>query len=149
MKLVLVQHGVALPKDQDPDRPLTEAGRQAVDALSTFLSQAGELPRHIYHSGKTRARQTAETLSVGRAPQARDDLAPDADPAAFAREAGTWGANAMVVGHQPFLGKLASLLLSGDETAIAIDFQPGTAVCVERDDADGWRLAWMVRPELL
>lgn len=149
MKLVLVQHGRALPKDQDPDRPLSEAGRQRVDALSTFLSQAGELPRRIYHSGKARARQTAETLSVGDAPRGRDDLLPESDPAAFVQEVTTWTASTMVVGHQPFLGKLASLLLTGEETALTIAFQPGTAVCLERDDGGGWSLAWMVRPELL
>lgn len=149
MKLVLVQHGEALPKDQDPNRPLTEAGRRDIDALSTFLSQANRLPSRVLHSGKARARQSAEVLSVGNAPQARAGLEPDADAAALAREAADWRADTMVVGHQPFLGKLTSFLLTGDETAVQVAFEPGSAVCLERDESGAWALAWMVRPELL
>jgi phosphohistidine phosphatase len=149
VKLVLVQHGEALPKDEDPDRPLTDRGRQDVSALSTFLSQAEELPALVLHSGKARARQSAEVLSVGSAPQVRDGLAPNDDTAAFAGELAAWREDAMVVGHQPFLGKLASRLLTGNETAVALAFEPASAVCLERDGEGRWRVAWMVRPELL
>jgi phosphohistidine phosphatase len=31
MKLYLMQHGQAMAKEQDPERPLTQQGRQDVD----------------------------------------------------------------------------------------------------------------------
>ncbi len=60
----------------------------------------------------------------------------------------------MVVGHLPFMGRLAAYLVAGSEDAVVAAFQPGTVVCLERADGDedgggGWALAWMVRPELL
>ncbi len=56
----------------------------------------------------------------------------------------------MVVGHLPFMGRLASRLVAGSEEANVAAFQPGTVACLERaDDGGGWALAWMVRPELL
>jgi phosphohistidine phosphatase len=88
-------------------------------------------------------------LSVGSAPQVRDGIAPNDDTAAFAGELAAWREDAMLVGHQPFLGKLASRLLTGDETAVALAFEPASAVCLERGDEGRWRVAWMVRPELL
>ena len=49
----------------------------------------------------------------------------------------------------PFLGKLAALLVTGDEAMDVVSFQYGCVVCLERDDADVCRVAWMLRPDLL
>ena len=74
MRLYLVQHGEALPKQVDPERPLSERGRSDVARVADFLKGAGIRVTRVAHSGKTRARQTAELLAsfVRR-------LAPDAD----------------------------------------------------------------------
>ena len=149
MRLILVQHGEAVDKAQDANRPLTERGRRDVDALSTALSQAEQLPREVLHSGKTRARQSAEALSVGTAPKARDGLGPTDPVAAFAGELAGRSEDLMLVGHQPFLGKLASRLLAGDEEAVAVGFVPGTAVCLERGEDGRWSLIWALRPDVL
>ncbi|MGD8931441.1 MAG: histidine phosphatase family protein, partial [Chromatiales bacterium] len=63
MKLYLMQHGQAMAKEQDPERPLTQQGRQDVDRLGQFLRQAGVRVVRVIHSGKLRARQSAETLA--------------------------------------------------------------------------------------
>lgn len=156
MRLILVQHGEAQPKDIDPDRPLTAQGRRDIDALATWLSQRSLLPGSIWHSGKSRARQSAEALSAGTRPQARGGLGPTDDTAPWAE----WlrlemTDDLMLVGHQPFLARLAARLLTGAERDGLIGFRPGAAVCLERrDDADaagdggGWQLAWMLRPDL-
>ena len=39
----------------------------------------------------------------------------------------------LVVGHLPFLGKLASDMMLGDEMIQAVDFQQGALVCLETD----------------
>lgn len=150
MRVILVQHGAARAKSEDPTRPLTDRGRGDIDALATWLSQRSLLPETIWHSGKTRARQSAELLSAGAAPQARDGLAPDADPGPIMEAFEEARGDLMVVGHQPFLGALAAQLLTGGAGAPpGIAFQPGSACCLERLEEGGWQLAWMLRPELL
>jgi len=148
MQLVLVQHGEAVSKEQDPNRPLTDAGRRDVDALATFLGRAEAVPATVWHSGKPRARQTAETLSVGNAAEARGGLGPQDDVDALAGELAERWSDLMIVGHQPFLGRLASRLLTGTSDGLAVAFEPGSALALARGEA-GWALAWMVRPGLI
>jgi phosphohistidine phosphatase SixA len=82
MRIYLAQHGLAVPKDVDPDRPLSDQGHQHVELLSDFLKQAGIRVEQVFHSGKTRAEQTASILarsilSAGGS-QARGGLGPKA-----------------------------------------------------------------------
>lgn len=148
MHVILVQHGEATSKEIDPDRPLTDRGRADIDALASRLSPRRLLPRQIWHSGKTRARQSAELLSSGVAPRPRDGLAPNDDPQPWATALAACDQDAMLVGHQPFLGKLAALLLTGDADRVSIGFVPGSACALERTEEDGWQVSWMLRPEL-
>ena len=55
----------------------------------------------------------------------------------------------MVVGHQPFMGRMTSRLLVGLENIADVGFQPGTVVCLESAEDGRWVLAWMAGPELL
>ena len=54
----------------------------------------------------------------------------------------------MLVGHQPFMGRLATQLLGhhGDEPPVL--FLPGSICALERNPSGAWQLIWMVRPEL-
>ena len=61
--LYLVQHGEAMDKDRNPDRPLTERGEVDIRNLGGFLERAGIAVEAVLDSGKHRARQTAEILS--------------------------------------------------------------------------------------
>lgn len=149
MKLLLVQHGEAVSKDQDPDRPLTDRGRADVAALAALLERAGQLPDAVWHSGKTRARQSAELLTATGTLDARDGLGPNDDPAAFAQSLADEARDRAIVGHQPFLGKLASHLLVGSADALHLGFEPGSAAELGRRDDGGWALTGFVRPALL
>lgn len=153
MRMYLTQHGLAMPKEIDPARPLSEQGRTDVRRLADFLGRAGVRVERVLHSGKARAEQTASLLS-GRLlpagqPRARDGLGPNdpVEPLATAIEA--WSADTLLAGHLPFLGRLASLLLASDPDRVMLAFQPGSMVCLERDTAGHWVLLWMLRPELL
>jgi phosphohistidine phosphatase SixA len=87
MDLYLMQHGQATTETEDPERPLTDAGRAAVQR----------------------------------------------------------------VGHMPFLGRLASLLVVGDKQAQVVGFQMGGLVKLEpKVDRDGFSVAWgaSARPRL-
>lgn len=153
MRLYLVQHGEAVPEEVDRDRPLSDRGRADVDALARFLRDAGVRPERILHSGKTRARQTADLLAAAlglrRGVQATQGLAPKDPVEPIARQAASWGSDTLLAGHLPFMARLASYLLTGDAEEVAVGYKPGTAVCIERSEEGTWSLIWMMRPELV
>ncbi|MFP4036381.1 MAG: phosphohistidine phosphatase SixA [Desulfobacteraceae bacterium] len=152
MRLYLVQHGRPVPKEQDPDRPLSDEGRREVERVANFLRQAGIRVPRVEHSGKTRAAQTAELLvervNPGAAAEPRSGLGPLDDPASFISSIAEQEEDRMLVGHLPHLDRLASLLAAGDQEAGVADFKQGGVVCLVRGDSGSWSIAWMVVPEL-
>ena len=62
MKLYLVHHGDAVPPDVDPQRPLSAEGRVGVEQVAGAAAQRAVKPAVVWHSGKLRARQTAEAF---------------------------------------------------------------------------------------
>ena len=151
MRLYLVQHGDSLPAEADTERSLSPRGRTDVGRLAAFLNGRANVAR-IWHSGKTRARQTAELLAATVGTDARieahrriDPLDPVED---FAAEVQGWKEDALVAGHQPFLGKLVARLVRGAVEPEVVRFEPGTAICLERAADGRWTVQWMLRPEL-
>ena len=153
MKLYLVQHGEACAKDVDPDRPLTDRGLADIDRLAEFLKQAGIRVERVLHSGKLRAAQTAEHLANTVAPgvelESSGIINPNDNPKAFDWQSDSWDRDTLVVGHLPFMAKLVSHLVVEDENRLITAYQPGSIVCLEREDGTHWRVNWMIRPELL
>ena len=47
------------------------------------------------------------------------------------------------------MARMVSLLITGDEGADTVAFQPGSVACLERGEDGEWMLSWMVRPELM
>jgi len=47
----------------------------------------------------------------------------------------------MIVGHLPLLGKLVALLVTGSEEKEIVEYQVGSAVCIERRDGGKWKVA--------
>ena len=155
MRHFLVQHGDAVAKEIDPDRPLSERGRNDVRQVASFLGTAGVHVSTILHSGKARAEQTARLLAEFLRPVGVDmrvEQVSGIDPLdpteGFARRIEEWAQDTMVVGHLPFMGKLASRLVTDDETVSTVSFKTGTIVCVERGEETGWSVSWMICPEL-
>ncbi len=153
MKLYLVRHGEAFAKEVDPDQSLSEAGRANVERLAAFLDRRGVSAARILHSGKTRARQTAEIIAEAMADAgacaARDGLAPNDPAAPIACEFAGLREDTVLVGHLPFLGNLAARLVVGSEDVTVAVFRPATMVCLEHGDGDGWYVAWMLRADML
>lgn len=152
MKLYLVQHGEAVAREVDPDRPLSEEGRVDVSRMAALLAGHVSVGR-ILHSGKTRARQTAQVLAARlgktREVEAMPGLAPEDPVGPVAVQFLGASVDTLVVGHLPFMAKLVSALVAGIEEPCIVDFRPGTVVCLEPCDGERWRMQWMVRPELL
>ena len=153
MRVYLVQHGEAQPKKVDPDRHLTPRGTGAVQRVAEFLKPLELCVRAIWQSGKPRARQTAELLAAGVSARdgivERPGLGPNDDVEPIAQAIVEAGEDAMVVGHLPFLGRLAAQLVAGDADVGIVAFRYGGVVCMEQQDDRDWRIAWMVTPATL
>ena len=151
MKLYLVQHGESVSKEIDPDRPLSAQGELDVKQLADFLKQAGVSVDQIKHSGKTRARQTAEILAKVLLDngdiEAIEGIAPNDPVAAFALTIPTLKTNTMIVGHLPFMAKLVSYLITYETNQPLVAYKPGSVVCLEQDESMNWQIQWMIRPD--
>ena len=153
MKLYLVQHGKAMPSEQDPDRPLSKEGRQEVQRIAHLLMPLKLTVDRVWHSGKTRARQTAEmyapVFAVGPEPAAREGLGPNDNVALLRDELAVATEDTMIVGHLPFLGKLACLLLTGYESGEVIAFHNAGVIYLERTTDNRWRIEWIATAAMI
>lgn len=123
MNLILWRHAdaenlpasLALNAQADLARELTDRGRKQAEKAAQWLRP--RLPDHtlILSSPAVRAVQTAQALTP--TPRIVRDLAPGAN-AMTLLGAIDWPGNVqtvVLVGHQPALGQLAALLLTGQE----------------------------------
>jgi len=153
MRIYLVQHGASKSEAEDPERSLTDEGRQTVEKMADYLTSAGASVDRIKHSDKWRARQTAGILAASLKPQSGMEqvsgMAPDDDISAMGISLHSEGEDVMLVGHLPYLSRLLSSLLLVDENRPLVEFRMGGVVCLERSEDRSWRLLWAVIPELL
>ncbi len=151
MRAYLVRHGRA--NQEDPNRGLTEAGRDGVQLIGRFLHSLGATVSLIQHSGKRRAEETAHLLAENvlttSGPHYADGLAPDDEPSVVANFLKVYTDNILIVGHLPHLERLTSLLLTGNENLRPVQFPNAGLVCLEKNAAGVWTLLWAVTPELL
>lgn len=153
MKVYLVRHGEAVSSGVDPKRPLSEHGRAEIKKVASFIKPLGITVEHIWHSGKSRASQTAEilteSLSVTKDCSEHNNLGPNDNVAIIADEIEAYDTDLMIVGHLPFLTYLISLLVTGNETANIIAFDTGSIACLNRSDPGRWQIEWMIAPKIL
>ena len=154
MKLYLMQHGQAMSQEENPERPLSEQGIKNVEKISIVLSRlepAIELSE-IRHSRKRRAQETAEIVARSLKQQEKviaiEGLHPNDDVRPVATLLQQEENDLLLVGHLPFVSRLASQLLSGNSEPELIQFQQGGVVCLSRQEGR-WKLYWMLIPELV
>jgi len=148
MHLYLVQHGQAKTDDEDPERRLTDEGAEDVARVARYaVEQLGVRVARVIHSGKARARQTAEAWGglLGADVQQDDALAPNDDPATWLDRLGAEMDDLMLVGHLPHLDRLAGSLLTGGPERSLIRFRQGGLVGLERTDS-GWVISIALPP---
>ena len=153
MRLYLLQHGDALPEQVNPDRPLSVRGLEDVRRLAEFVKRSGIKVQRVHHSGKTRARETAEIVAARMASGVKIEAAAGLNPndpiEPWAKQINNQQEDLLLVGHMPFMGRMAAYLLSGNSSSQFVAFEPGSMLCLERDESGRWGIAWMLRPELL
>jgi len=151
LNLYILQHGEAVPKEIDPERPLSEHGNRDIRILALHMQNMDVQLGNVFHSGKLRAEQSArliaETLSPEILPVKTEGLNPNDDPAVIIGDIEQMNENILIASHMPFVSRLCSTLLTG---TIEAEFAsvPGTLFCLEKAD-DKWRLAYMLRPDFL
>jgi phosphohistidine phosphatase len=154
MNIYLVQHGKPVPKEENPDRPLSKHGERDMEKMADFLKKAGVKIEDVFHSGKTRAVQTAtiliSRLNPGKEGCKKEGLSPLDDVKTIAEEIKQRKNDLMIVGHLPHLAKLASFLVTESEFNAVVDFQQGGVLCLHLDEEEkNWTVAWMVVPEII
>jgi phosphohistidine phosphatase len=153
MLFYFVRHAHALDGADDVARPLSAKGRAQVRQLAACLRASGSFaPDEIWHSGLVRANETAELL-VARLRldvPLRDvpDLAPEDDPHAIARRLARSPQSLALVGHEPHLSALASLLVAGETTPARFELKKCSVLALERAGRR-WLVRWLVSPEVL
>jgi len=152
MKLYLVRHGEAKPAEIDPSRGLTSKGIRDVTKVAEFLSNARITVNEIFHSGKTRAQQTASILAdhitVQRGVFDADGLSPNDDPSIWTARLSRLTEDTMLVGHLPHLAKLTARLVCDDQKSPLIAFQSAGVLCLSRSQ-EGWSVEWMIIPDII
>lgn len=150
MRIYLARHGDSV-SGPDQRRQLSEKGRADVSHIANMLAPLKIHVMDIFHSDKTRAIQTAEILSTvvhsARPMRMRAELDPEASIDRIIEELDATDEDVMLVGHMPFMGKLAGKLVAGNENTDVVNFQAGSIVCLEQYSQTRWAICWMLNPE--
>jgi phosphohistidine phosphatase len=156
VRILLVHHADAVGPDVDPQRPLSSRGHaQARDLVERFSAacagvtgMAAWAPAAIWHSGKLRARQTAEaflTLNPFAEFKMVRGLRPDDPPEIMLGALADATRDLVLVGHLPYLPALRQRLVAADSTLPV--FPRHGLVLIERA-ADGWQERLMLGSDL-
>ncbi len=147
-RLYFVQHGLALSKADNPDRPLSEIGIKQTESIARQIHTSDIAISQIFHSGKLRALQTAEIIAATtniKAVSVLDHLSPNDEVTLITQNLNI--DNALYIGHLPHLEKLVSYLVTGDESQNIITFQNSAIVCLEKTN-HLYQVQWYLTPDL-
>ena len=153
MLLYLIRHGHAVDHADDAARPLSRQGLDQVRAMADFLRASGEFtPAEMWHSSLVRARETAELFAeqMKKPPQLIETagLHPEDSPdRILTRLAHANVESLALVGHEPHLGTLASLLVARSPEPRFV-FKKCTVLALE-GTPPWWQVRWQISPELL
>ncbi len=125
MELHILRHGLALDRSEwlhgkDRDRPLTREGERKTRQIAAAMRVLGLQFDWILSSPYVRARDTArivaDTLRCRKCLELRDELTPLANPEKVTEVLASKQKSVesvLVVGHEPFLSRFISVLLTG------------------------------------
>lgn len=143
MIVYLVHHSDAVGPEVDPQRPLSAGGRAHVERIAADAAARGARPAIVWHSGKLRAKQTAEAFYRACNPfaefSATRDLQPDDRPEWIRDRLRGEAKDILIAGHFYHLPRLRALLAGGSED----DFPKNGAVALTTDDeGETWKELW-------
>jgi phosphohistidine phosphatase len=157
----LVRHAFAAHADHsrwpdDSKRPLTEDGIRRFELAARGLRRLVADVDRVLSSGYARAWQTAELLHEHAgwpAPEECEALEAER-PASAALPVlrDHDGGSVALVGHEPYLSSLASILCAGGEDTLQLELKKGAVARLEVRDGAGpgsAYLRWAVAPKIL
>jgi phosphohistidine phosphatase len=136
MDLYILRHGIAEDRGKtsgkpDSQRHLTAEGEEKMRRIAEGMKSLGLEIDLILSSPYLRAKQTAEIVAevfnLGRCLEMSDDLTPSGNPRTVIdalNESHSDRESVVLVGHEPYLSSLISLLISGG-TGLAITLKKG------------------------
>ena len=161
MNIYILRHGIAVERgspefENDSQRPLTPEGKRQLHRTSRALEKMKLEFDLILSSPFARARQTAEIvageLKLRKQLRFSDELQPDGNAKNLFRQLHDLKPapeNILLIGHEPYLSCLISLLVSSDKN-VAIDFKKGGLCKLEVEKLRTGkcaRLAWLLTPK--
>ena len=160
IEVYLVRHAIAEDRDgarwpDDSRRPLTEEGAARFRRAARGLQRIVPTVDRVLSSPYPRAFQTAEILrdeAGWPAPEPCDQLAAASSADAALELLRDQGASLALVGHEPNLSSLASLLLTGSGTALHLELKKGGVIAVDCAADPGSKealLRWIATPKIL
>jgi phosphohistidine phosphatase len=147
--VILVHHADSVPGDIDHMRPLSNVGQAQAQHVASAAAKRGVKPAAIWHSGKLRARQTAEAFWRALNPFAEftavRGLQPEDDPDTIAVALATEHRDVLLASHMPLLPALLYRLTTGHRDRLAAPFPVNGCVALERE-GDLWTERWRESP---
>ena len=147
MHLYLIHHGVAVGPEEDARRPLSNVGMAGVARVAAKAAGLGAKPDVVWHSGKLRAKQTAQEF--WRACNAlaefavSKDLQPEDPPQWIRDRLRGESRDIAIAGHFPFLPRLLALLTIGGQAGADFPLN-GIVALVTEDEGDTYRELWRI-----
>jgi phosphohistidine phosphatase len=143
----LVHHAEAVAPEVDHTRPLSALGRMQAAQVAEAAAERGSKPSQVWHSGKLRARETAEawlrTVNPFATFTAVRGLQPDDDPDGIAGAIAAEELDTAIVSHMPLLPALLHRLTTGRRDRMSASFPLNGCVALERD-GEHWVERWRV-----
>jgi len=145
MRVFLAHHADAVGPDVDPRRPLSAPGAASMEQVGRVAAARGARPDVFWHSGKLRAKQTAEILWRACNPlatlSATRDLQPGDPPMWIRDRLRAEPRDLLLAGHYPHLPRLLELLL--DDPAAEFP-QHGMVALSTSDEGETWTEEWRI-----
>ena len=157
MEIYLMQHGPALPKEQDPEEGLSPEGEARIHASGQALKKMGVSFDAVLSSPKKRSRQTAAIVAEAVGFKQEKIIETEKVKAMTPPEetvevlAGLSGAErVLIAGHLPSVAELASFLLTeGSKAAVQFEMGGCCRIDVEKLPTHSGRLRWYLLPAQL
>ena len=158
MEIYLMQHGHALPKEQDPEEGLSPDGKAGIHASGKALKKIGITFDVILSSPKKRSQQTASIVAeevgfpldkIVETDKVKALSLPEETIKTLAEYAGNQ--SILIAGHLPSVAEVASSLLLTKGPKVIIEFERGGCCRIDVEDltATPGHLKWYLTPEQL
>ena len=152
MALYVVQHGKSLPMAQDPEKGLSAEGKMETERIAGVARGYQVRVSRILHSGKKRARETAEILSLRLSPADGSESVAGMNPMDDVRtfsDGLELEQHIMLVGHLPFLERLIGQVVCGNPDQIVFKLQNSGILCLDRvPEVKNTVIRWALMPSV-